>query len=158
MQLKWILSHTRGYLELGMVTEAAEELDRVAPDDARDFEVRTLRALVLQEQKQWPALAETASSLVQDRPDDPAGWVLWAYAVRRSQSLPAAEKILLDAAKHHPEEATIQFNLGCYACQQGALDRAQTYVENAIRLDKHFRAAAASDPDLEPLRGAGVRF
>jgi Tfp pilus assembly protein PilF len=158
MQLKWRLSHARGYLELGMIAEAAAELDLVPPESANDIEVRLLRAVVLQEQKRWPALAETAASLVDEQPGNPSGWIMWAYAVRRSQSLPAAEKILLAAAKQHPEEATIQFNLGCYACQQGDMEKAQAYVKNAIALDDQFRSAAEKDPDLEPLRELGVTF
>lgn len=79
----------------------------------------------------------------------------WAYATRRAESLTAAEKILLEAERLHPAEPTIQFNLGCYACQRGALAEARRRVARAIALDKKFIGAAASDPDLEPLRSAG---
>jgi Tfp pilus assembly protein PilF len=152
MQLKWLLSHTRGYLELGMVEEAAAELEHIPPSAAQDFDVRVLRALVLQEKKQWSALVPLAASLAGEKPDDPGWWIMWAYAVRRAESLAAAEKILLQAKANHPKEATIQFNLGCYACQRGDLVRARAYVDCAIALDKHFCEAAANDPDLAPLR------
>lgn len=152
MQLKWLLSHTRGYLELGMVEEAAAELERVPQSAAQDFDVRVLRALVLQEKKQWPELAPLAAGLAREKPGDAGWWIMWAYAVRRAESLAAAEKILLQATTNHPKEATIQFNLGCYACQRGDLVRARAYVDCAIALDEHFREAAAIDPDLAPLR------
>lgn len=158
MHLKWILSHVRGYLELGMADEAAEELQLVPPEEAQRFEVTLLRALVLQEKGQWPQLAEVAGALAHDHPEDPSGWILWAYAVRRAVSIEAAEKILLEAATNHPKEATIQFNLGCYACQRGDLDRARNYVTSAIALDAHFREAAATDPDLADLRKSGACF
>jgi Tfp pilus assembly protein PilF len=106
----------------------------------------------LQEQKEWTSLAPLAASLVREKPEDPGWWIMWAYAVRRAESLANAEKILLEAEANHPKEATIQFNLGCYACQRGDLARAQTYVDCAIALDEHFRDAAATDPDLAPLR------
>jgi Tfp pilus assembly protein PilF len=77
---------------------------------------------------------------------------MWAYGVRRAHSLDAAEKILLQAASLHPADATIQFNLGCYACQLGRPEEARRRVERAIALDEKFRELAASDPDLEPLR------
>ena len=69
-------------------------------------------------------------------------------------SLAAAETILLDAERLHPAEPTIQFNLGCYACQRGALAEARRRVDRAIALDKKFATAAATDPDLAPLRAA----
>lgn len=152
MQLKWRLSHTRGYLELGMVEEAAAELDLIPSTSADDFDVRALRALVVQEKKDWPALVPLAAQLVRDCPADPGWWIMWAYAVRRADSLTAAEKILREAESNHPKEATIQFNLGCYACQNGNLTKARAYVDCAIALDERFREAAATDPDLAPLR------
>ena len=152
MQLKWLLSHARGYLELGMVEEAAAELERVPASADSHFDVRVLRALVLQEQKHWEHLAPIAAGLAREKPDEPGWWIMWAYAVRRAESLATAEKILLEAETHHPKEATIQFNLGCYACQRGDLATARKRVDGAITLDEHFREAAATDPDLGPLR------
>jgi tetratricopeptide (TPR) repeat protein len=152
MQLKWLLSHTRGYLELGMVEEAAAELDRVPAAAATAFEVRVLRALVLQERKQWTELKPIAASLVREKPEEAGWWIMWAYATRRADSLAEAEKILIEAEANHPKEATIQFNLGCYACQRGDLATARSHVDRAIALDQHFREAAATDPDLAPLR------
>jgi tetratricopeptide (TPR) repeat protein len=152
MQLKWLLSHTRGYLELGMVEEAAAELERVPASADGHFDVRVLRAIVLQEKKQWSALVPLAAGLAREKPDDAGWWIMWAYAVRRAESLAAAEIILLEAEKSHPNEATIQFNLGCYACQRGDLATARVRVDRAIALNEHFREAAATDPDLAPLR------
>lgn len=152
MQLKWLLSHTRGYLELGMVEEAAAELERIPASAAEDYDVRVLRALVLQEKKNWSKLEPIAASLARERPEEAGWWIMWAYAVRRAKSLADAEKILKEAEANHPKEATIQFNLGCYACQRGDLFKARAYVDCAIALDEHFREAAATDPDLAPLR------
>jgi len=156
MQLKWLLSHARGYLELGMVEEAAGELDRIPELSASDFDVRVLRSLVLQEQKHWVRLGPLAAGLVREKPSDPGWWIMWAYATRRAESLTAAEKILLEAETYHPKEATIQFNLGCYACQLGDLVRARKRVDHAIALDSHFRDAATIDPDLAPLRAPDI--
>jgi len=85
-------------------------------------------------------------------PQEAGGWITWAYATRRADSLAAAEAILLKAEQLHPAEPTIQFNLGCYACQRGDLIAAQLRVDRAIALDAHFAGTAATDPDLAPLR------
>jgi Flp pilus assembly protein TadD len=150
---KWHLSHARGYLGLGMVAEAAAELDQLPAAAARETEALALRALVLQEREQWPALAEAARELAARQPAEAGWWIAWAYATRRSRSLAAAEVILLEAERTHPEEATVQFNLGCYACLRGDLAEARRRVDRAIALDQSFRAAAATDPDLALLRG-----
>jgi Tfp pilus assembly protein PilF len=146
------LSHAHGYLELGMVAEAAAELDRIpAPHDTA-IEVLSLKLAVLQEQRNWPALRDLARNVVERLPQEASGWVTWAYATRRADNLLAAEKILLSAEVHHPTDATIQFNLGCYACQRGDLATARSRVDRAIALEPKFAAAAATDPDLAPLR------
>ncbi|HTX64655.1 MAG TPA: hypothetical protein VMD31_02715 [Opitutaceae bacterium] len=149
---KWRLSHARGYLGLGMVAEAAAELERLPAAAAQETEALGLRALILQEREQWPALVETARQLVRRQPGEAGWWIAWAYATRRSHSLAAAEAILLEAERTHPAEATVQFNLGCYACLRGDLPEARRRVDRAIALDQTFRAAAATDPDLASLR------
>jgi hypothetical protein len=152
MQLKRRLAHARGYLELDMVAEAAAELAFIPAPQNETTEVVAVRLAVLQEQKKWPELSALAGGFVRRAPDNAAAWVTWAYATRRADSLVAAEKILLEAEQHHPSEPTIQFNLGCYACQRGDLVTAQRRVERAIALDSKFAEAAAIDPDLAPLR------
>lgn len=150
------LSHARGYLELGMVAEAAAELARIPAPESASVEVVAVRLAVLQEQKKWPALAKAARDFVRHTPEEAAGWITWAYATRRAESIAAAERILLDAEVRHPTEATIQFNLGCYACQRGDLAEARRRVDRAVALEPKFADAASTDPDLAPLRAAGT--
>ena len=160
MQLKWRLSHAQGYLQLGMVDEAAAEL-RLIPAKERDgTEVLALRVAVLQEQGRWRALRLAAAELVRRQPAEPAGWVTWAFATRRTRSIIEAEQILLEADARHPREPTIQFNLGCYACLRGDLAEAKRRVRRAITLNSVFRAHAKSDPDLDALRAgpSGEKF
>jgi Flp pilus assembly protein TadD len=135
-----------------MIAEAAAELDQIAPPDDQKLEVLGLRVAVLQERRDWPALRDVARTLVERMPSEAAAWVTWAYATRRAESLAAAEQILLAAEVHHPAEPTIQFNLGCYACQRGDLAAARTRVDRAIALEPKFAASAETDPDLAPLR------
>ncbi len=154
MDLKWRLSQARGYVGLGMIEEAAAELDHVPADASEQVDVLALRAVVLQEQKKWPALAGIARALVARRPEEVGWWIILAYATRRSESLAAAEGILREAERSHPEDPTLHFNLGCYACVRGDLAEARRRVERAIRLDPSFRKARATDPDLSALRSA----
>lgn len=152
MLTKRRLSHAQGYLELGMIAEAEAELARIPAAELDSLEVVAVRMALLQEQGRWPALRDLAGDFVRRSPGEPAGWVTWAYATRRADSLEAAERILLEAEKLHPAEPTIQFNLGCYACQRGNLEAARQHVDSAIAIDAKFAVNAAKDPDLAPLR------
>ena len=140
-----------------MVAEAAAELERIPAPDRDALEVLALRVAVLQEQQDWPALASAAGEYARRAPDEAAAWVTFAYATRRGASLAAAEGILLEAERLHPAEPTIQFNLGCYACQRGDLAEARRRVDRAIALDQTFGVLANTDPDLAPLRAEGGR-
>jgi tetratricopeptide (TPR) repeat protein len=147
-----LVSRAQGYLELGMVGDAAAEIDRIPLEEIDALEVVAVRLALLQEQQDWPAVSQLAAAFVRRQPKEAAGWVTWAYSTRRAVSLDAAEKILLEAEKLHPAEATIQFNLGCYACQRGDLLVARQRVDRAIALNAKFAKAAETDPDLAPLR------
>ena len=150
------IAYAQGYLALGMVAEAAAELGQLPAGDAQRPEALAVRLAILHEQEKWNEVRDLARELVSHTPGEPALWVSWAYATRRAESLYAAEQILLNAERHHPTEATIQFNLGCYACQRGDLPTARTRVDRAIALDAKFAQLAATDPDLAPLRAAGT--
>ncbi|HEY0945355.1 MAG TPA: hypothetical protein VGD81_08805 [Opitutaceae bacterium] len=155
MNRRWHLSHARGYLELGMVEEAAAELARLPAAEPEANDVLALRAVVLQEQERWAELRVVSSELLRRQPETADWWIMCAYATRRSESLAEAEAILREAELRHPQEATIQFNLGCYACLRGDVAEARRRVDQAIALDGRFRAAAVTDPDLQALKHAG---
>jgi len=154
VDLKWHISHVRGFLELGMVKEAKAELDAIAEPEARRPEVVALRVGLLQAEERWRELRRYARSLAETEPGESGWWILWAFAARRAATVRAAEKILLEAEVRHPQDATIQFNLGCYACQEGDLSKAKERVLHAIALDSAFLKHALEDPDLQPLRDA----
>jgi tetratricopeptide (TPR) repeat protein len=155
MQPKWRLSHVQGYLGLGMVHEAAAEFARLSPTERDTTPALTLRIALLQEKQDWPGVRDASIELVRRVPGEAGGWITWAYAVRRAESLLAAEEVLRIAETKHPHEPTIQFNLGCYAAQLGDLAEARRRIDRAIALDNNFRSLAGTDPDLAPLRAAG---
>lgn len=146
------LSHAQGYLALGMIAEAARELEQLSGPFADSTPVLVVRVGVLHEQEKWPEVRDFAREWVRRQPEEPAGWISWAYATRRADTLEEAENILRQAEVRHPKEATIQFNLGCYACLRGDLREARSRVDRAIALDVNYDALAATDPDLAALR------
>jgi len=135
-----------------MLKDANDELDKITPERRADPEVFEIRHYIHMEAKKWPMAAEIARRLTILKPND-SGWKInWAYATRRAESIEAAKKILLDAEKHHSQDAQIKFNLGCYMSQLGDLEAARAYVKKAIDLDQSFQKQALEDPDLEPIR------
>jgi Tfp pilus assembly protein PilF len=154
VNFKWRISHVRGYLELGMVKEAKAELDAIPEEEAHRPEAVALRVAMLQATEKWRPLRKYAAELVAADPSEPGWWIVWAFATRRVASVRAAEKILLQAVERHPKDATIQFNLGCYACQLGDLATAKDRVIRSIALDADYLKNARDDPDLQPLRDA----
>lgn len=59
--------------------------------------------------------------------------------------------IALEAEVNHPQDAQIQFNLGCYFCQLGNLEEAKSRVAVAISLDQQYQLIALDDDDLKPI-------
>lgn len=146
------LDYASGYLTLKLKTEAAEALAEIDAADRDLTPVLTLRAAVHCELAEWGAAAALLALLCQREPSEAGHWIQHAYATRRHVAIPAARAILLQALALHPNEATIHFNLACYAAQLGELDEARRHLSTACRLDAGFLALARTDPDLAPLR------
>ena len=146
------LSYAEGYLMLGLVNQAAEELADVPAEEADALPVLKMRLGLELARTAWLAAAELARQLCESEPRDAGHWIQCAYATRRGDSLVAAREILWRGLTLHPREATIHFNLACYEAQLGHLDIARAYLTAAVRLDPGFAELAKTDPDLAPLR------
>ena len=140
-----------GYLQLGLLEDANEEIEQLASAEKTSPGVLRLRAAIYMQMNSWDLLREVAGFLVENIPQDSQHWIWHAYATRRVTSINEAEEILLRAVESHPQEAMIHFNLACYAAQTGKLEEARGRLEEAIRLAPEVRAQALDDPDLEPL-------
>ena len=140
-----------GYLELGMLEEANEEIENLPPEIKNSSYVLTVRMEIYRAMKNWKLMETVTRELWKRHPDDPIHWNNLAWVVRRSDSIEAANSILLDAEKKFPDDAMTHFNLGCYACQLGYLEAAKIRVGRAIELDSSFKILALDDEDLEPL-------
>ena len=143
------LRAAQGYIELGMFVEAADELESIAPEHRSHPVVLAFRYDIYCQLEKWTHAEVVARHLVKVSPEDSGYWVNWAYATRRCQSIEAAKQILLDAEKLYPQDAQIQFNLGCYACQMRDLVESKRRVAAAISLDEKYRSMALDDPDLD---------
>ena len=140
-----------GYLELGMLEEAAGELENLPPEDRTSSAVLCVRMEIYRSAKNWTLLEVVARELWERHQDEAVYWNNLAWVVRRKDSIEAAQIILLEALERFPNDAMTTYNLGCYACQLGDMDNAKKFVGDAIKLDSKYKLMALDDPDLEPL-------
>jgi predicted Zn-dependent protease len=99
---------------------------------------------------QWRRAEPLLRQLRKENPDEAQYSVSLAYAVRRSKSIEAAERILAEARERFPDVAIIWFNLACYAAQKGRLADARDWLREAGQRDNDCRELAIADADLAP--------
>lgn len=154
--MNWNLSYAKGYIGLQMYAEAEQELAQIAPSERERPEVMAAYLELYQGSEDWKRLVVVAGHMTEQQPANPGWWISLAYGMRRTEGIPAAQDVLLEAEKLHPKEATIKFNLGCYAAQQANLTVALNYINRAIELNNAFKQLAQTDEDLQPLRDKGL--
>lgn len=134
---------------------AADRALRLIPAAFRErSEVVQFRAQLHLSAGRWARAVPLLRRLQKQEPTEPQYWVSLAFAVRRSQSIAAAEKILLEARERFPQEAVIWFNLACYAAQQDRLADAHNLLREAVHRESAYRDLAKTDSDLTPLWAA----
>ena len=147
-------SRVTGYMQLGIIEEALIDLAMLPDDDQWGKKKRAMRLEIFQQQKNWQEMAEVAHGLRMEFPEDVQWWIADAFATRRSQSIEQAREILLEGLVCHYEDATIRFNLACYACQLGSLGECMDFLKEAVKRDKRFKVMAMEDEDLKDVRDA----
>ncbi|MCF7675559.1 MAG: hypothetical protein K9N23_02890 [Akkermansiaceae bacterium] len=145
------LNAAAGYLTLGMVQEANDEIEEIPAAMKVTGEVMRARVDIYSAAKSWDLMREVADFLVRQWPENSQHWISLAYATRRCRSIEEAVVHLFDAVALHPGEPMIPFTLACYAAQTGRIDDARACLARAIALDPDLRLMALDDPDLEPL-------
>ena len=151
LQLKKALTYANGFRELGMFNDALEELSKLPEPLIDRVEALQMKLAVLIEAKDWPSASCAAKNLTLREPNDPGHFVNLAFTTRRASSIENAKAILDEAAQRFPNVAIIQYNLGCYACQQDDLDLAKEKLVSAFSLDPSFLDTAKDDEDLDAL-------
>jgi tetratricopeptide (TPR) repeat protein len=141
----------QGFLELGMFLEADSALDEIEPFNRVAPEVLALRVEIYRNLEKWELMREIAKRL-HEFDSKQIDWLLsYAFATRRSVSLPVAKEILLASVDKFPQEAAILFSLACYDCQLNDLASAKEYLSRAFQIDKRWRIQALDEEELKPL-------
>jgi len=134
-----------------MLQDAWDALEKIDAEQRHLPQVLQVRLEIYRRMGKYEGMATMAEHLTKEFPEDSQNWISLAYAQRRYLDLQTAEKTLLEAQKRFPEEATITFNLACYACQLGRLDEAREMLAKAIEMEPAFKIAALEDEDLKAI-------
>jgi len=147
------LKAAEGWLELGNVLEANEELENITPEMRAHPDVLCLRWQVYAGAKKWEMAAEVARGISIAVPDSPFGWIHWAYSLHALKRTKEAYEVVNSVVAKFPDEYLMRYNMACYACQLGNLKEARVWLGKAIDLagKKDIRLMALDDPDLQPL-------
>jgi tetratricopeptide (TPR) repeat protein len=146
------LSAAEGWLELGDIQEANEELERITPPMSTHPLVLEMRWKVYSKWKKWELAAEIARVLTEVLPDSSWGYIHYAYSLHELKRSKEAWGVLIPVVDKF-SDFIIRYNLACYACQLGNLEDSMLWLEKAVELSdrKEIRLMALADPDLEPL-------
>jgi len=151
VQLRESFEESRALFEAGKFDAALLALEGIPERYQVNPDILEFRCHLYMSAQQWALAAGLAQRLAETAPGEPGHWISWAFAVRRLQSIEAAEKILVTAREGHPQCAIIHFNLACYAAQTGRLAEAAALLQTAVRLEPAMAKQAGEDSDLLPL-------
>ncbi len=145
------LRYANGYLDLGMIREAAQELDAI--EDKENFHSEYLSSHIRLHlgTRKWKRMEQASKRLAELEPKNPYGWVNWAYALRERNQIKEAMSVAETGLEFVPEEAVLWFNFACYSSLLGEVEDASQRLDEAVRLDKAFEAEAVDDADLDNL-------
>ncbi len=153
VQIEKMLLAADGYLDLKMYAEARKELQQVPKAYRKQCLYLWLMNRLSVDTEDWEMAVKISHTLWELQPDQVDTWVAYAYALRRHEkSITTARTILLQAIERFSEEAIIPYNLACYECQLGNIEKAKTFLKRALSLDMNFRLIALEDEDLITLR------
>lgn len=142
-----------GWVGLGNIDEAAKELDQVSAEYENHPDVLEVRWELDGRRRRWQPALKTAELLVRGYPERCSGWLHRSYCLHELQRTLEAWNKLMPAYDRFPKEATIPYNLACYACRLGNLEQAQSWLERAVKIRgrRAIKSLALQDPDLMEL-------
>jgi tetratricopeptide (TPR) repeat protein len=150
-----ILNACQGYLQLGMIEDAWNELNTVPPGFQDRPEVLQLRTWIHMRRKEWLPGFESAARLCGLAPHIPIPFIDAAYCLHELKRTSEAKQILMAGPPELAKFPLYHYNLACYEACLGNLDSARRYLKTAIGLHPPYREEALQDPDLKPLWNPG---
>jgi tetratricopeptide (TPR) repeat protein len=145
------LEYATGFIELGLLNEASEELELIEGEDRLSGEVMTVRGNLYMAAKNWDLLIAVSRELARQCPKIDQGWIHYAYALRELGRIAEAKAVLLQAEPLHAKCAALHYNMACYECLLGDIPEARRRLSVACKMGNEWKKAALTDPDLKAM-------
>jgi predicted Zn-dependent protease len=149
------IAYALGYLQLGLLVAAREELAALTPEARVSAPALATRLEIAMAEETWAEVVALAPDVVRANSAEERPWICWAYALRELQRVEEAQRTLLAGARLIKKPSTlVPYNLACYACLLGELPEARRLLDAVIAREKHWAEEARHDPDLAALFSA----
>ena len=146
-----ILQAARGVFDLGMFTDAWNELEELAPETRHRPQVILMRVMIYNNLERWEEAAIIGKGALRHYPNFGALYIATAHALRHFSGAAEAKTVIVAGEPFLEEEAVFHYMLACYDSALGNLDDAKEGLVRAFELKKGLRLAALDEPDLAPL-------
>ena len=147
------LRAAEGWLDLGNLNESRSELELIPAPQSNHPKVLELQWNLSAKEKNWKNCVITAQLLVEEAPERPDGWIHRSFALHELNQTEEAYSQLEPAQNLFSNQWVIPYNLACYLSKLGRIEEAAKQLQSALSVDyQTVKTAAATDPDLEPLR------
>jgi tetratricopeptide (TPR) repeat protein len=143
----------QGWLGLGDVASANDELNKISPKLQNHPQVLLVRCEIATCAKQWDVALSLANTVIKTAPKERQGWIHRSFALHELKRTQEAYDQLLPAVKNFPKFWLIPYNLACYCAQLDRLPEAWDWFQKAVKLggSEQVRTLALDDSDLQPL-------
>jgi predicted Zn-dependent protease len=153
MLTKQIIRAASGWLELGMPTDALNEIKSLPKDQRGEKIALELRLAAEMALEKWKDASETAQLLCREAVDEPDFFLSAAFCLHELGETDEARKWLLRGPDVLSEMAVFHYNMACYLWTLGEKERAQNHLAKAFEMDDSFKESALHDKDL-----VGIEF
>lgn len=142
----------QGYVELGLFSDAREELAALPEGFSGRPDVLEISVLCLMGEHRWEEALDHARRLCVTEPDEPGGFIHAAYCLHEMGRTREAVDVLVRGPASLQGKAVFFYNMGCYRARLGEVDAAVEMLQKAFSKDESLRRSARRDPDLDALR------
>lgn len=140
-----------GYLYLGLLDEALQEIESIDPSAQDEAAVLLARIRLLLHKKQWNSAANLSEHGTDLHPNEGEFTVQRAFALRQLRKGSEAAEVLMSAPEWIRRTGILHYNLACYEARLGDLNTARRCIDAAIEINAGIKKSARLDPDLQGL-------
>ena len=146
------LEKTRGYIDLGMLDEAWEEINHLPADKRSSAIAQEMRIIIELDRGRLSEALALSEVLVDLHPGNHAGFIQGAYCLHALDRTEEAIEHLQSGPVSLQDEPVYFYNLGCYELALGKPQAALSWLQQSFEMDPRSKRRALEDPDLEELR------